>query len=73
MRVSLQNIFNIYRFLCVRDPFTYRHSIAISTVSVLLFTFDSLNRIQTKRLSFKKKRRCESNTPSFLSYKTILL
>ena len=55
MRVSLQNIFNIYRFLCVRDPFTYRHSIAISTVSVLLFTFDSLNRIQTKRLSFKKK------------------
>lgn len=55
MCVSLQNIFNIYRFLCVRKPFTYRHSIAISTVSILLFNFDSLNRIQPSAYLSRKK------------------
>lgn len=55
MRVSLQNIYNIYRFLCVRDPFTYRHSIAISTVLRMLFHFDDFHRMQNQALIFQEK------------------
>lgn len=56
MRVSLQNIFNIYRFFCVRDPFTYRHSIAISTVLRMLFHFDDFHRMQNQALIFQEKK-----------------